>query len=228
MAHSSLQKETIKTVLVGIGLLVVALIIGQCAVSSAGAAETSPVVVTKLRLNANDQPGVRISTEKRIAVLISRPGATSTADDLQYQKAGTTKVYRLPAVKDGQAAVWYVNTYSPQTGLEYTNHRFVWRNYQRQVADLNRAAPRVGPIDVYAEVHPKRGGRMVVKVVKVRLIQPDGTVRWAAMTHAYTDEENGVQVYVRTVRRDVAINDVAAWSVYGSLQNVSASPVMVP
>lgn len=221
-----LTKKQVRYALLGIFVLVLAMIIGQCSMGTSAAQTTAsgPVTVTKLALSKDGRPRVRVTTTKRIDLLFARPRSDSTADDLVTQKANTTKVYRLPKVRDGRAAAWYVVAYNPRNGHELHYQKYVWRNYKRQVVGLS-VAPKAGPTDVYAEIHPKQGGKLRVKSVRVRLIGPSGNVRWADLIHAYTDEERGVIVYVKTVRRGIRITDVDARTVYGSLRNVSASPV---
>lgn len=221
-----LTRKHASYLLLGAIALVLALVIGQCSMgtSAAQTAAADPVTVTKLSLNKDGQPRVRVTTTKRIDLLFARPRSDSTADDLVRQKANTTKVYRLPRVRDGRAAAWYVVAYNPRNGHELHYQKYVWRNYKRQVVSLS-VAPKAGPTDVYAEIHPKKGGKLRVRSVRVRLIGPAGNVRWADLVHAYTDEERGVRVYVKTVRRGIRITDVDARTVYGSLRNVAAIPV---
>src|SRR5690606_2978392 len=114
--------------------------------------------------------------------------------------------------------------YNPRNGHELFDRKFSWRNYKRELVGLTVGAGSYST-DVYAEIHPKQGGKLHVRSVRVRVISRSGNVRWLDLIHAYTDERNGTRVYVRTVRSGVAITAVDARTVYGSLQNVSASPV---
>lgn len=225
MPRIRITKKGLLKLLAAAVLVVVALVAGQCSMASAQTDEESQSIVTvkRLPLTKDGQPRVRITSTKRIDLLFSKPRSDSTVDDLVHQPKGTV-TYRLPRARRGTTAKWYVTAYNPRNGHELFDGKFVWHRYKREVVGFS-TSPTVGPTDIYAEIHPKKGGKLRVKSVRARLLTRSGTVRWVELVHAYTDEERGVRVYVKTVRRGVTVTRVVARTVYGTLRNVSTNPV---
>ena len=217
-----------KTMLKLIGVAVAAILVClglQLSMSTASASDKQGgVTVTKLEANADSQVGFKISTTlKSTALLFAKPEWQDyTEDDFVYQPKGTESYRLLPKVKPGTSARWEVHAYNPKTTEEIFVKAYKFNNYKVETKALTFKIDKKRQTEVYLEIHPKKGGSLGVKSVRVKVTSiGHKSARWVTMTHAYTDEETGVRVYVRTLNKGTRVHAVDSRTVYGSMKSVT-------
>ena len=185
--------------------------------AAAPVAAPAEASVKKLALNKQGRPGFTVTTNRQVWILVQKPGTEIQFGDGVRQSTGS-KTWRLRPVKLGQARTYLVMVISKRTGQKLASQRYVWRNYQRQAANVrNRYA--VGKSDVYAEIHPRKGGKLAVRSVVALGKRANGSTYRVKMIHAYTDERTGTRVYVATVCRGNRISQVVSHTAYVRLRN---------
>lgn len=217
-----------KTVLKLIGVAVAAILVClglQLSMLGASASDKQGgVTVTKLEANADSQIGFRISTTlKNTALLFAKPEWQDyTEDDFVYQPKGTESYRLLPKVKPGTSARWEVHAYNPKTTEELFSKTYKFNNYKVEAKTLTFKIDKKRQTEVYLEIHPKKGGSLGVKSVRVNVTSMGHkSARWVSMTHAYTDDQTGVRVYARTLNKGTRVHAVDSRTVYGSMKNIA-------